>query len=55
METIDTANEEHPITVGERHPTARITLQHDDLLSKRSNLRLKPASRVERRGQQIEE
>jgi hypothetical protein len=30
-------------------------LQHDELLSKRSILRLKSAGRLERRGQQIEE
>ena len=48
-------HEEHPIAVGEFKPTARIALQHDDLLSKRSILSLKPAGRLERRGQQIEE
>jgi hypothetical protein len=47
--------EEHPIPVGGFDPIAQIALQHGQLLSKRSILRLKSAGRLERRGQQIEE
>ena len=55
METIDTAARKHPIAIGEFDPTAQFTLQRDQLLSKRGIFRLKPASRLDRRGQQPED
>jgi hypothetical protein len=55
MEPSIQQRKEHSVAVGELDPIMQIALQHDQLLSKRSILRLQPARRLEKRNQKIEE
>jgi hypothetical protein len=48
-------DKEQPIAVCEFDPASHLSPKHDQLVSKRSVLRLKSACRLERRGQQIQE